>query len=51
MKYIKMNENIRTPHQTRNLTYTQYNQALIIKQKDLEMARKDFGESHEVDEF
>lgn len=40
MKYTKMNENIVTLHWTRNLTYSEYSQELIIKQMDLENGQK-----------
>lgn len=48
-----MNENIllATPHQTRILTYAEYRQELIIKQKDLEMTKRKVVMLNKVDEF
>lgn len=46
-----MNGNVATFHQTRNLTFAEYSQELIIKQKDLEMTKREVAVPNKVDEF
>lgn len=46
-----MNENRVTFYQTRNTTYVERSQGLVIKQKALEAAQRELRVSNKVDEF